>query len=149
MKSITDPACEAAILSRLAAIKADAPRVWGTMTPAQMLLHCRKQIGLGTGEVSSKAMYPSFIQWMAKQTFGFIIPWSRNLPTAPEMVAYGNDGLDFNAEMQALCTAVTAFNALPDDASLSGHPIFGKMTKEEWGRVIHKHLDHHLRQFGA
>ena len=29
------------------------------------------------------------------------------------------------------------------------HAFFGKLTGEEWGRLMHKHIDHHLRQFGA
>lgn len=149
MRTITNSATETAILSRLAVVQPDSPRVWGTMTPAQMLLHCRKQIGLGTGKVAAKAMFPSFIQWLAKQTFGFRLSWSRNLPTAPEMVAYGNDGLDFGEEMSALRDTISAFIALPENAQMEGHPIFGKMTKEEWGKIIYKHLDHHLRQFGA
>jgi hypothetical protein len=29
------------------------------------------------------------------------------------------------------------------------HPAFGRMTADDWGALIHKHTDHHLRQFGA
>ena len=29
------------------------------------------------------------------------------------------------------------------------HPFFGKLTSEEWGIGMYKHLDHHFRQFGA
>jgi len=29
------------------------------------------------------------------------------------------------------------------------HDFFGKMTREEIGILAYKHLDHHLRQFGA
>ena len=29
------------------------------------------------------------------------------------------------------------------------HPFFGRMTGEEWDRLLWKHLDHHLRQFGV
>ncbi len=27
------------------------------------------------------------------------------------------------------------------------HPLFGKLTPEQWGKSIYKHLDHHLQQF--
>lgn len=148
MKHISDPINEAAILNRLAALRADSPRLWGKMTPAEMLLHCRKQIGLGTGEVSSRPLVPKPIQWLVKQTVGFRLPWKTNLPTAREMIAHGETGLDFATEREALKAVIRAFNALPDDAQLTGHPIFGPMNKDEWGRIIYKHLDHHLRQFG-
>ena len=29
------------------------------------------------------------------------------------------------------------------------HPFFGKMTTEQIGLMDYKHIDHHLRQFGA
>ena len=29
------------------------------------------------------------------------------------------------------------------------HPFFGKLTVDEWDRLMWNHLDHHLRQFGA
>jgi hypothetical protein len=29
------------------------------------------------------------------------------------------------------------------------HPLFGHMSAQEFGEVTWKHLDHHLRQFGA
>jgi hypothetical protein len=29
------------------------------------------------------------------------------------------------------------------------HSFFGRLTPEEWATLMYKHLDHHLRQFGA
>src|SRR5437868_14203612 len=29
------------------------------------------------------------------------------------------------------------------------HPMFGKMTPKEWGKLLQIHLDYHLRQFAA
>ena len=37
----------------------------------------------------------------------------------------------------------------PLEEYLEGHPFFGAMTSEEWSVLMYKHLDHHLRQFGA
>ena len=44
----------------------------------------------------------------------------------------------------------TTFSRL-DGAShpLARHPAFGDLTHESWGVLLHKHVDHHLRQFGA
>jgi hypothetical protein len=148
MNNISESEVFNEVFHRLDALDHDTPRLWGTMTVTQMLKHCRLQIGLGTGAVKSKGMFPGFIQWLAKQSFGFRLTWSKNLPTAPAMVSSKDDGLDFNTELTQLKEVVTAFVALPENAALSGHPIFGNMTKEEWGRIIYKHLDHHLRQFG-
>jgi len=149
MKNIAEPTHLAEIKRRIEALQNDSPRKWGTMSPAQMLLHCRLQIELGTGEVKSKKLYPAPIQWIVKHTVGFRIPWSRNLPTAPAMVSTKNDGLDFATEKAALLKTIAQFTSLSGDAPLTGHPIFGTMNKEEWGHIIYKHLNHHLRQFGV
>jgi hypothetical protein len=29
------------------------------------------------------------------------------------------------------------------------HPMFGKMTAAEWGKLLHIHIDYHLKQFAA
>ena len=29
------------------------------------------------------------------------------------------------------------------------HPFFGRMTKEQMGCLVYKHIDHHLRQFNS
>jgi hypothetical protein len=29
------------------------------------------------------------------------------------------------------------------------HPMFGKMTLKEWGKLLQIHVDYHLRQFAA
>jgi len=32
---------------------------------------------------------------------------------------------------------------------LKAHPFFGELSRKEWGRLIYKHLDHHLKQFDS
>jgi hypothetical protein len=29
------------------------------------------------------------------------------------------------------------------------HPAFGALSKRAWGVLIYRHMDHHLKQFGA
>jgi hypothetical protein len=41
-----------------------------------------------------------------------------------------------------------AWNAKSADA-WKPHPMFGKMTVEEWGKLLQIHTDYHLRQFAA
>ncbi len=37
----------------------------------------------------------------------------------------------------------------PETVSRSTHSFLGKLSGPEWGRMMYKHLDHHLRQFGT
>jgi hypothetical protein len=29
------------------------------------------------------------------------------------------------------------------------HPLFGPLTHREWSALMYRHVDHHLKQFGA
>ena len=56
-----------------------------------------------------------------------------------------------------ICSSFKYFTKLLDligqfnEAALSDkkHPVFGFMTKEQWSKSGWKHIDHHLKQFGA
>lgn len=37
----------------------------------------------------------------------------------------------------------------PSKCTAYPHAFFGKLTPEQWGELMYKHLDHHLRQFDA
>jgi Protein of unknown function (DUF1569) len=37
----------------------------------------------------------------------------------------------------------------PPGCTTHPHSFFGRMTADEWAILMYKHLDHHLRQFGA
>ncbi len=34
-------------------------------------------------------------------------------------------------------------------AAWKPHPMFGKMTPKEWGKLLLIHVDYHLKQFAA
>jgi hypothetical protein len=40
-------------------------------------------------------------------------------------------------------------DAGPAAAAGYPHALLGPLSGEEWGVLQHKHLDHHVRQFGA
>ena len=37
----------------------------------------------------------------------------------------------------------------PESAGRCTHAFFGRLNGDEWGRLMYKHIDHHLRQFGV
>ena len=37
----------------------------------------------------------------------------------------------------------------PAGCTTHPHSFFGRMTPNEWAVLMYKHVDHHLRQFGA
>ncbi|HJQ31271.1 MAG TPA: DUF1569 domain-containing protein [Pyrinomonadaceae bacterium] len=37
----------------------------------------------------------------------------------------------------------------PEGCTAHPHSFFGPLTPQEWAVLMYKHMDHHLRQFGA
>jgi hypothetical protein len=75
-------------------------------------------------------------------------PFSQNNPTDPQLVV--SDQRDFLREREQLKVKVRQFHEGGEaKCTRHPHPFFGSLTPQEWGRGMYKHLDHHLRQFGA
>jgi hypothetical protein len=75
-------------------------------------------------------------------------PMRRNSPTVKGLVV--QDDRDFAKERERLCIMIDRFTSLgPQGRTGVAHSFFGPMTPQEWGILMYKHLDHHLRQFGA
>jgi hypothetical protein len=57
--------------------------------------------------------------------------------------------VDFAADFDELVTRVKRAAAAGASLQCAPHPIFGPMSNSSWLRWAYRHLDHHLRQFGA
>lgn len=89
------------------------------------------------------------IGWIIKPlALGNAKPMRRNTPTVPGLAIV--DKRDFEAERRRLNMMIDRFvSAGPAELSEHPHSFFGRLTPDEWGILMYKHLDHHLRQFGA
>jgi hypothetical protein len=54
---------------------------------------------------------------------------------------------DFEKEKESLVNLINNFTE--KNLTVGRHPVFGKLTKENWSKAMWKHLDHHLQQFGV
>ncbi|MCY3003737.1 MAG: DUF1569 domain-containing protein [Planctomycetota bacterium] len=149
MESLFDPAACDRILFRIETLRRDSPRGWGKMDSAQALAHCAHAMEASTGDrvlrrnLVVKLIGPLFRGWLLGPK-----PFSKNSPTHPELVLSSQH--DFEREKARLVAAIHKFrDSGPAAAARHVHAFIGKLTGEEWGRLLHKHLDHHLRQFGA
>lgn len=134
---------------RLSQLKNDAQRQWGTMDAAQMLRHIDIAYKNSIGEVSvprqSLASIASLkpIKWVII----YLLPFQKNLPTAQEYKI--SSSIDFNAAHQTFSDTLDRMIKNHESFRFVEHPIFGKLSKEEWGALLYKHLDHHLKQFSV
>jgi len=149
MQSLFNPADREALSMRVATLGPDASRQWGTMAPAQMLLHCAIGLEAATGDRPMKQAF------LGKLVTPFILgsvlgekPLRRNVPTDPSFVV--SDPREFEVERTRLATLIDRFiRRGPEAAAQETHAFFGRLSGDQWGRLMFKHLDHHLRQFGV
>jgi len=149
MPSVFEAAHGDAIVSRIEALRPDATRQWGKMTAAQMLAHCSIAVEAANGDRPMKQIFlGKILTPFVRSSFVGPKPYSRNAPTGPPLVVA--DTRDFATEKARLLGALRRLrDAGPEAAARHPHGFIGRMTGEEWGFVQWKHLDHHLRQFGA
>ena len=85
---------------------------------------------------------------MAKKSILGDKPIRRNMPTDKILVMQGEK--NFVAEQRRLLDWVDRFSAEgPEKCTRQPHCFFGYLTPLEWATMGYKHLDHHLKQFGA
>lgn len=149
MESLFNPADREALSMRMATLGPDASRQWGTMAPAQMLLHCAIGLEAATGARPMKQVLLGRL--LTPFILGSVLgekPLRRNVPTDPSFVV--SDPREFDMELTRLATLIDRFvRRGPEAAAKETHAFFGRLSGDEWGRLMYKHLDHHLRQFGV
>ncbi|HUM96339.1 MAG TPA: DUF1569 domain-containing protein [Chitinophagaceae bacterium] len=147
VKNLFEPAVKQEIEDRINKLTLQSQPKWGKMNVAQMLAHLQEPMAIALDGKTVKA------NWLMKMIFPLFKsklwddqPYKQNLPTSPSFITYGSEK-DFENEKQGLLNMVNRFtetNIISDR-----HPIFGKLTKENWSKATWKHIDHHLQQFGV
>jgi hypothetical protein len=149
MDTLFDSADRDRILSRIESLRPDSKREWGTMDAAQAMAHCALAMETSTGDATlprtllARLLGPLFRKWLLGPK-----PFSKDSPTHPLLRT--TSPREFGREKARLVASIRKFHdAGPASAARFEHGFVGRLTGEEWGRLQHKHLDHHLRQFGA
>lgn len=139
------------IKQRLDHLRPDSRRQWGTMNVAQMLAHCSAGVEMAMGQIRPPRMLMGRILGPLVKPLALLdrADFRRNVPTAKELVVAANDR-DFGKERERLSELIQCF-AAAGSGGCTTHPhfFFGRLNPEEWAILMYKHLDHHLRQFGA
>lgn len=131
---------------RIQSLAPDSRATWGKMSVDQMLWHVNKALGLSLGHETvgpgSLPLPAPVLKFLALR-----LPWMKGAPTHPDFVAKATH--DFAAERARLLSLIDEVVAKPMSHDWPRHPAFGKMTGFEATQLMAKHIDHHLRQFGA
>lgn len=145
--TLLDSRDRASLLDRVARLQPGAPPRWGHMDAPQMLRHCAEALRGSLGDVRHQPLGRRiFHTRLVKYLVIRVLPFPKGAPTAPELRV--TEPASFEAERARFCELVARYGApAPDDPA--EHPLFGVLTRAQWGELEFKHLDHHLRQFGA
>jgi len=126
------------------------PRQWGTMSVSQMLHHLNLACGgsLGFYTLPDESYFVSrtvfrwiLVDWFPEQPVGLRLPKGFKILHGAEF--------DFDFEKQQLLKIVDAAWQARSPDDWGPHPMFGKMTLAEWGKLLQIHIDYHLKQFAA
>lgn len=146
VKSLFDPVAKQELIERLEKLTPETQRVWGKMNVAQMLAHLQRPVGvaLGTHTVKGNFMMRLIMPFFKSMLYDNK-PYNKGLPTDKTFIIA--DQRDFEKEKAILLQMLHQFT--PENMATEVHPVFGRMTKENWSKAMWKHVDHHLKQFGV
>lgn len=138
----------AAIGSRLRSLSESSMARWGRMSVAGMLQHLRLSAQMAVGELSvASANKRPFQVFPLKHLILYVLPFPKGAPTAREL--YSDAAASLEDERAAVLALLDRIGAGPQDGAGPAHPLFGPLSWREWGATTYKHVDHHLKQFGA
>jgi hypothetical protein len=150
LKTLFDASAVIEMKARIAQLRPESERQWGKMNPAQALAHCAAGLKLALGDITPPK---TLIGWtigpmVKKMVFRDEEPLRRNSPTVKGLVV--EDDRNLAIERDLLFATIDRFVAAgPDGCTDHPHSYFGRLTPQEWGALMYKHLDHHLRQFAV
>ena len=147
-KSLYNDQIYTEIVERINNLAPEIEPEWGVMDVAQMLAHCSEVLDAYT--LRKPLGKISFISRLFKGMIKKVVignkPYSKNTPTLPQFKIV--DPRSFEYEKGRLQEAISYFREMDKKIAVSYiHPLFGKMTLEERGWAMYKHLNHHLEQF--
>ena len=147
VKNLFDPSVKQEILDRINKLTSQTQRQWGKMNVSQMLAHVQLPIRIAFGTHQPKGSFLlRLIGPLFKSKLWDENPYKRSLPTDPTFIMT-NSEKEFEGEKSALLELIDKFSE--ESLVSEKHPVFGKLTKDNWSKATWKHLDHHLKQFGV
>ena len=149
MKNLFEREATEEVISRINTLQAASQRQWGKMDVAQMMAHCSAGLDMAAGRLNLPRIFIGrVIGPFVKPIYTNEKPFSQNNPTDKKLVVA--DQRDFAREQEQLKLKVRQFHEGGEaQCTRHPHPFFGGLNTYEWSRGMYKHLDHHLRQFGA
>lgn len=149
MKTIFDPATREELVRRITMLTPENKAEWGKMNQYQMIKHCTTWNDWVQGNGKYQYRQEFLGKLLGKMVLKGITrnekPLGKNAP-AGIFTIKETDG-DTELQKKVWLEQIRAYGNFSNPGFI--HDFFGKMTMEEIGIFVYKHMDHHLRQFEA
>jgi Protein of unknown function (DUF1569) len=148
MKTIFDQNTRNKLINRINSLNENSKAQWGKMNVYQMVKHCILCEEMYLGRTMYNRTFLSFL--LGKIALRHLMkddkPKKRNSPTKQEFIISENTGNLLEDKLKWI-SLINEYENYSNQAFV--HCFFGKMTKEQVGISVCKHIDHHLRQFNV
>ena len=148
MATFWDRATREDLCRRITGLTVDAKPKWGKFTAAQMVAHLNDAMRMATGELQVQPKKLPIRYFPLKQVILYMLPFPQGAPTAPELLARC-DTADLKTEQAEFAILAERAAAKSGGDRWPDHPAFGPLSHAAWGKLIRKHTEHHLKQFGV
>lgn len=146
MKTLLSDSDRHSLLTRARSLTPESMPEAGTLTAPRMLCHIADQIAVALADIPAKRQDTWITRTLAKWFVLYApitIPFGK-VSTVPEMLTtQPSDWESDSARFEMLASQFTSTERF------ATHAVFGRLSHREWGILAAKHIDHHLRQFGA
>ncbi|MBS7233389.1 DUF1569 domain-containing protein [Flavobacterium psychroterrae] len=135
---------------RINNLSPNSKRAWGTMSPDQMLHHLNLACGSSLGYFNLPDESTFSTRTVGKWLLVDLLP---NMPKGLKMpVGFAipsKEHFDFEKERALLLEIINKASNSKSTDSWTPHVAFGHLSKKQWSKLLTKHIDYHLRQFGV
>ena len=138
-------------LPLLSGLSPDSTGRWGKMNGQQMVEHVCDFFKVSSGKlhfqlVTPEEHLPRFKEFLMSEKEFRQNTKAPVLPEEPFPLRYGTMQESLQELENELNGFFDYFNGNPEKRTL--HPVFGNLNFAEWVQLHHKHVIHHLKQFG-
>jgi Protein of unknown function (DUF1569) len=147
MSTAWDPSLRSSFVERAGKLTADAKPLWGRMNAGAMMAHLNDSLRMAFGDLPCKSKKLPLRYKPVRRLFIYYLPMPKSAPTAPELMARCSGAL-LDDERRNFAQLLDRCAAMTPASKFGEHPAFGDLDYKEYGALIAKHTDHHLRQFG-
>jgi hypothetical protein len=146
--SLLDSSDRHRLHQRIDRLTPGAARRWGRMTVQQMVCHLIDSVEgawdpdtepPGTGLLSKQPL-----KWLVLS----VLPWPKGKMESPERLTRRTPG-EWSADVAALHGLIDRLAERPTSEQWPASEVFGPLSRDQWGALLHAHINHHLTQFGV